>query len=253
MPGVTLRWEGFLVQEPSGFNCPLGPGDELLLLFQVLEGELRLPRFEHVPMYQNGEADIPEDLMAAIESTLLVFAGPDAWFKSTMHPAMVEHVAITGSSLCYSPVIQVRDRHVFPVQAPPSPVLLRIPLDTPTVKTPTSGAIRSVTSSIGSINALIFKCPGSGQCSSSSFSMLPKSFFLFTEERIRLWLKKRHRSGGTGAARRPKATEGEWSWKLIAVSYDIPRVRHAIQVTGFSCLSVTLTQKVNEMLKRIHR
>ncbi|XP_075730746.1 uncharacterized protein LOC142774242 [Rhipicephalus microplus] len=26
--------------------------------------------FEHVPMYQNGEADIPEDLMAAIESTV---------------------------------------------------------------------------------------------------------------------------------------------------------------------------------------
>lgn len=45
MPGISLRWEGSLVQEPSGFDCPLGPGDELSLVFQVLEDELGLPRF----------------------------------------------------------------------------------------------------------------------------------------------------------------------------------------------------------------
>ncbi|KAH8033125.1 hypothetical protein HPB51_007646 [Rhipicephalus microplus] len=38
MPVVTLRWEGSLVKEPSGFYCPLGPGDELLVVFPVLEG-----------------------------------------------------------------------------------------------------------------------------------------------------------------------------------------------------------------------
>ncbi|KAH7932524.1 hypothetical protein HPB51_029247 [Rhipicephalus microplus] len=42
MPGITLRWEGSLVQESSGFDCPLGPGDEWPLVFQVLENELEI-------------------------------------------------------------------------------------------------------------------------------------------------------------------------------------------------------------------
>ncbi|KAH8024908.1 hypothetical protein HPB51_002316 [Rhipicephalus microplus] len=38
--------EGSLVQKPSGFDCPLGSGDELLLVFQVFKDELGLPRFD---------------------------------------------------------------------------------------------------------------------------------------------------------------------------------------------------------------
>ncbi|KAL3217719.1 hypothetical protein MRX96_032058 [Rhipicephalus microplus] len=39
------------------------------------------------------------------KASLLVFAGLVAWFKSTIHPAMYEHVVITGNSLCYCPLI----------------------------------------------------------------------------------------------------------------------------------------------------
>ncbi|KAH8010072.1 hypothetical protein HPB51_024747 [Rhipicephalus microplus] len=40
MPGVSLRWEASLVQEPSGFYCPLGPG--VVYLFRYLVASARL-------------------------------------------------------------------------------------------------------------------------------------------------------------------------------------------------------------------
>lgn len=46
MPDITLRLEGSLDQKPSGFDCPVRPGDELSVIF--LEDELGLSRFNYV-------------------------------------------------------------------------------------------------------------------------------------------------------------------------------------------------------------